>query len=80
MLDGRKRARTERLGIRPVFHELHEHFITVEVHEIGWWEGLAEFAREAFRIGVADAEGNERADIAEHGLPDGKRELLNVLM
>ena len=34
-LDGRKRSRAKRFGIRPVFHQPHEHFIAVEVNEAG---------------------------------------------
>jgi hypothetical protein len=33
-------------------------------------EGLAEFAGEFLGVGVADTEGDERADIAEDGGPD----------
>jgi hypothetical protein len=80
VLNGGKGSRSERFKIRPVLQQLHKHFVAIEVNEVGRGEGLAEFPREDFRVGVADAEGDERADVAEHGLPDGKRELVDVLM
>ena len=43
-------------------------------------ELLAEFAVQVLGIGEADAEGDERADIAKDGLPHGGGELGDVLM
>ncbi len=55
----------------------------MELREIG--EGasvelVAELACENIGIGIADAEGDEAADVAEDSLADGERELINVLM
>ena len=33
-----------------------------------------------FRIRIPDAEGNQRADVAENRLPDERRKLVNVLV
>ena len=80
MLKWRQSLSTERLQVRAVLHQLHEHFIALEVNEVGRREGVTELAGEDFCIRVADAEGNDRPDIAEDSLPDWKRNLVDVLM
>ena len=52
----------------------------VEFDELGRIERIGEFLGEQVRVGVADAKGYHRADIAKHGSPDIERELVEVLM
>ena len=50
------------------------------IHEVIRREVVSEFAGDHFAVGVADAEGEQGADVAKHGLADGERELVDVLM
>lgn len=51
-----------------------------EVEEIARREFVAEFSGEDLGVAVAHAEGYEAADVAEDGLADGERELIDILM
>ena len=63
-----------------VLQEADENLVAVEFHELAWDEGVGEFLREQFRVGVADAKGDHRAGVSKHGLPDFGRKLVKVLM
>lgn len=78
--DGRRKLRA--LEVHRTIGRLiaNEGFVSREINELPRVELFAEFAVQVFGIGEADAEGDERADIAKDGFPHGGGELGDVLM
>ena len=54
----------------PIDHELEIDVVVGQVHQIVRHEHWLKLAREDVRVVSADTERDERADIAEHGMPN----------
>src|ERR1035437_2146182 len=64
----REHSGAERLSVGSILQQLHDRLVTVKVGNGARREGVAELLFHYFRIGVSDAEGNERSHVAEDGL------------
>jgi hypothetical protein len=70
----------ERRLVLPVFHELHQHFISVQVNELLGDKFLSKFLFQHFRVGLPNPKGNRAAHVAQNGLPDGQGKLIDILV
>ena len=75
-----QRDALERLCVRAIFQNLGEHIEPLQVNELLRDELIREFLLQHLRVRVADAKREQRADVAKNRMPDGKWNLINVLM
>ena len=76
----RQRRRAERPRRRAVDHELEIYLVVGQVHEIEGQKDRLKLAREKRCVFGADAEGDQRASVAEHGVADVGIKLREILV
>ena len=68
------------MGICSIRQEFDDYFVALQIHKLLRRELVSELGLQYFRIGVSDSESDQCADIAEDGLPDRQRKLIDVLV